>query len=285
MDIRECCKILNVNLEAADEAVASSYKKLALKLHPDRNRGNEKKAHEAMINLNQAYSTLMSYRFKNPVKPKEAPQAAAEPPKPQKKQPGPEERRQTAKEKEITDELAFKSFVKLRDDAKEHIYKFFQYSLYNLARRDEVYNRGIFNRIVHGIRKSYHGMGSLEKLTNDAELLQHFSVFKKMIFDFYMASECLNVNDSYASQYDVDAYRAYKKGDESLTKAMKELFYDRHNRGFFKRQTALINLMDADNFLKNAIRKYPDSSWAVEIRIKLEFTESLTAYFKLFFSE
>jgi hypothetical protein len=43
--------------------------------------------------------------------------------------------------------------------------------------------------------------------------------------------------------------------------------------------------MDADNFLKNAIRKYPDSSWAVEIRIKLEFTESLTAYFKLFFSE
>ena len=148
-----------------------------------------------------------------------------------------------------------------------------------------MYNRGIFNRIVYGIRKSYHEIDSLEKRADEPELLNHFSVFKKMIFDFYRASECLNVNDSYTNQYDVDAYRAYRRGDEKLTDAMKELFFDRHNRGFFKRNLAVINLMDAQLFLKNAMRTFPKSSWAVETRIKFEFTESLIDYFRLFFSE
>lgn len=283
MDIKECYKILNVNPDTTDDAVVSSYKKLAFKLHPDRNPGNEQKAHEAMTNLNIAYSTLMSYRFQNPgvesKKKTEPPKAAP------RKRTYSETARQKAHEQEIENDIAYKLFIKSREAANEHIYKFFQYKLYNLARRDEIYNRGIFNRIVYGIRKSYHEIDSLEKRADEPELLEHFTVFKKMIFDFYRASECLNVNDSYTNQYDVDAYRAYRRGDEKLTDAMKELFFDRHNRGFFKRQIAVINLMDAQVFLKNAIQSFPKSSWAVETRIKLEFTESLINYFRLFFSE
>lgn len=57
-----------------------------------------------------------------------------------------------------------------------------------------------------------------------------------MIFDFYRASECLNIIDSYNDSYEVDAYRMYKRGDEHLHKAEKELFYDRHNRGFLDKR-------------------------------------------------
>ncbi|MCL2025484.1 MAG: J domain-containing protein [Leptospirales bacterium] len=271
-----------MNSNTADDAVASSYKKLAFKLHPDRNPGNEQKAHEAMINLNIAYSTLMSYRFQNPAK---TGQEAEDPKTARQKRTYSEGARQKAHEQAIENDIAYKLFIKSRDAANDHIYKFFQYRLYNLARRDEVYNRGIFNRIVYAIRKSYHEIDSLENRADEPELLEHFRVFKKMIFDFYRASECLNVNDNYTNQYDVDAYRAYRRGDEKLTDAMKELFFDRHNRGFFKRHLAVINLMDAQLFLKNAMRSFPKSSWAVETRIKFEFTESLVNYFRLFFSE
>ena len=84
---------------------------------------------------------------------------------------------------------------------------------------------------MHSLRKSYHGITTLSKRTEDRELLQHFSTFKSMIFNFYRSAECLNVNDSYADQYEVNAYRLYRSADESLMIALKELFYDRHNQG------------------------------------------------------
>jgi len=224
----------------------------------------------------------MSYRFQNYAESKKKTESQKAAPQ---KRTYSESVRQKARKQEIENDIAYKLFIKLREAANEHIYKFFQYKLYNLARRDEVYNRGIFDRIVYGIRKSYHEIGLLEELADEPELLEHFSVFKKMIFDFYRASECLNINDNYTNQYDVNAYRAYRRGDEKLTDAMKEIFFERHNRGFFKRQLAVVNLMDAQLFLKNAIQSFPKSSWAVEIRIKLEFTESLINYFRLFFSK
>lgn len=205
-------------------------------------------------------------------------------PKPKPAKPS-EAAAQAAREREIEDDYLFKIFIRMRDDAKEHLYKFFQYNLYNLARRESAYNQGIYKRIVSGIRKSYHTINIIEGRTLDAELLEHFAVFKKMIFTFYTASECLNVNDNYKNQYEVDAYRSYRKGDEALTKAMKEIFYDRHNRGFIKRELIMTNLMDAQYIFISTIHGYSKSTWLVETRIKLEFTEALIAYYKLFFNE
>ena len=286
MDIRQCYRILNVSPDKTDAEIASSYKKLAFKYHPDRNKDKIDKAHEAMTTLNIAYSTLMSYRFQHP-----GIEEPVAPPEPQNVQPKrrptrpSESAAQAAREQEIEDDYIFKLFVKLRDDTKEQIYKYFQYNLYNLLQRDGVYNQGIYKRIVINIRKSYHGINALETRTSDMELLEHFAVFKKMIFTFYTASECLNINDNYSNQYDVDAYRLYRKGDDALTKAMKELFYDRHNRGFIKRELIMPTLLDAQYIFISAINGFQGSTWIVETKIKLECTDALISYYKLFFTE
>lgn len=271
MEIWQCCNILNVNSDASDEAIASAYRRLALKFHPDRNRENPEQAHRAMTNLNAAYSELMSWRFQN-INPENKAKADAPVPK-------------TPAEQEREEEALLRAFIKLREAAKEELYRFFQYGLYNLARREGGANPQIFARIVKRLRISYHGIDALEKRTKDGDLLEHFSVFKKMIFDFYRASECLNVNNSYRDMYETEAYRSYKKGDEALASAAKELFYDRHNRGFLKGETAAAGVIDAEIFFKRTLLHFSRSSWTVETKIKLEFAESLKKYMQLFFSD
>lgn len=106
-----------------------------------------------------------------------------------------------------------------------------------------------------------------------------------MIFEFYRASECLNVIDNYKNQYEVDAYRIYKKGDECLHIAHREIFFDRHNRGFFKSNIAYSQIINAKQFFNAMLHSHPHSTWAVETRIKLTYTEALKKYVELFFTE
>ena len=269
MEIIECCHILGVQQNAADDAITAAYRRLALKFHPDRNRDNQEAAHKAMTRLNLAYSTLMSWRFQNSAGESE------EQPAPQKKQ----------TPQFWDDDALLKIFIRQREDAKAELYKFFQYKLYILARRDTSANKYIFSRIVKVLKRTYHEIQNLETRTKDAELLEHFSVFRKMIFDFYRSSECIDINDNYRDMYEVEAYRLYKKGDDALNAAAKEIFYDRHNRGFLKGGIAATSVIDAEIFLQNTMLRYPNSTWTVETKIKQEFAASLKAYMSLFFSE
>ncbi len=165
------------------------------------------------------------------------------------------------------------------------MYRYFQYSLYNFHRREQGGNRKIYNDMIISLRKSYHLLKKFSTRTDDRELLIHFDVFSKLVFDFYRASECLNVIDSYRDSYEVDAYRMYRKGDEFLLKGEKELFYDRHNRGFFDRRKAVPEILDAENLFRRTLQLYKNSSWAVETAIKLEYAVTLKTYISLFFSE
>lgn len=286
IDIPHCYKMLGLSPRCSNEQITSSYKKLARKYHPDLNRSNPEWANNAMTALNLAYSTLMSYRFENPLPSDSASDtssAAAEAKtahrSPEKK---PEQKRPN---RTYDDDFFISRFVKYRESAKEAMYKYFQYALYNMARRDEVRNRGTFNSMVKSLRRSYHGISELAKLTDDTELLQHFSVFTSLIFNFYRSSECLNVNDSYADQFEVDAYRSYRMGDDALHMSIKELFYDRHNRGFMKRELAVSNLQKAETIFRMTMKNFRGSTWIVETGIKLEFCASLKDYIQLFFSE
>jgi len=285
MHISHYYKLLDIPVNASDEAVAASFKKLALKYHPDKNRDRVEWANEAMKKLNMAYSTIMSHRFESteiPVPEKEKkPEPKKTPPREKKSKP---EARQDA-DHEIEKEFLIKSFIQIRESAKESLYKFFQYSLYNIKRREQVSNRGTYNTIVFSLRKSYHSIRKLAKKTKDPELMEHFDVFSKMLFNFYRAAECLNVIDSYNNQYDVDAYRSYKAGDEALHLAHRELFYDRHNRGFFKSGIVTSNILESEQIFKNTVKYYPGSSWVVETNIKLEYVIALKVYIELFFSE
>ena len=51
-------KILNVSPEATEDQIRKSYKKLAIKWHPDKNPDNRKEAEEKFKQISEAYSVL-----------------------------------------------------------------------------------------------------------------------------------------------------------------------------------------------------------------------------------
>jgi hypothetical protein len=278
MDINSCYKFLNVNLDASDEEVSAAYKKLAFQFHPDKNPHRTKWANDAMTKLNIAYSAVMTYRFND--------ETTVDTPnkKYEKRQEAPAAPRKPYKDI-IDSEILTKQFINLRETAKDVLYRYFQYSLYNIPIREKVANRAVFNKIVFSLRKNYHAIRRLKDKTDDNELIEHFEVFTAMMFHFYRASECLNIIDSYSNQYDVESYRIYHKGDEFLNDAGKEIFYNRHNRGHFKKEMAYSYALEAEKIFQANLKIFPDSTWAVETRIKLDYAQSLRKYIELFFSE
>jgi curved DNA-binding protein CbpA len=282
MGIEQQYRLLDVAPDATDEEIVAAYKKLALQFHPDRNRDRVQWATEAMTRINLAYSAIMSHRFgTETARPGETPPPGEERPPAEKPKPSPDTRN---KEHIVDSEILTAQFIRQRESAKDSLYRYFQYSLYNLPIREKVANRAVFNKIVFSLRKSYHGIRRLSGMTDDPELLEHFEVFTRMLFHFYRSSECLNIIDSYANQYDVEAYRVYRQGDEDLTQAGKELFYDRHNRGRFRKDIAFTHAARAEKTFSANLRVFPNSSWAVETGIKLEYARALLAYLDLFFS-
>jgi len=283
MELHDCYRMLDIGQTASNDEISRAYKALARKYHPDKNPHRLEWAHEMMTALNSSYTAIMVHRFKDQTTEetaaREAEHAAA-----QRRQRGGKNRAGEFK-REIERDILVQSFIKNRESVKEALYKYFQYNLHNLARREAVLNRGIFNEVVFSIRKNYHSIRSYLACTGDEELMEHFTVFTDMIFNFYRASECLNIIESYSNPTDVEAYRQYKKGDDALHVAHKEIFYDRHNRGRFKQDVATAYLMKAEDDFRKTLRNFPSSSWAVETRIKLDYVMALKTYLDLFFSE
>jgi len=288
MDIERCYRILQISETSSNEDISRSFKKMAMIYHPDKNPQRREWANEQMAILNNAYSVVMSYRFSRESAEAEREfkdaevrqQSRTSPPRPDFRKPEPQ--RETFKEPDRDYLIA--RFVKAREDAKDVMYKYFQYSLDNFHRRDERRNIRIYHDIVTSLRKSYHLIKKYSSMTRDSELIEHFNVFSKLIFDFYRASECMNIIDSYKNSFEVDAYRMYKQGDEFLHKAQKELFFNRHNRGFFERKKTIPDLLYAENIFSTTLQVYKKSSWAIETSIKLEYVNSLKAYISLFFT-
>jgi signal recognition particle subunit SEC65 len=270
-------KILNISENSSTEEINSAFKKLAFKYHPDKNRGRIEWATNAMARINIAYSSIISYRFKNneiipdskqTVKPKE-----------------PRKETQFRQKQYENSDVLIERFTKIRESVNDALYKFFQYNLYNLLRRESISNSRIYNDIVKMLKKNYHKTKSFIELTDDADLTEHFEIFSELLFNFYRAGECLNVIDSYANSSDVDAYRMYKSGDDALHSSQKEIFFDRHNRGFFKQEYAMTGLVRAERIFEKTLNSYPDSSWRIETSIKKDYNNSLIKYVNLFFSE
>ena len=270
-------KTLNVSANSSTEEINSAFKKLAFKYHPDKNRGRIEWATEAMSRINIAYSSIISYRFKNN-------EIISEPPVKKKPEEPRKETQPRKKQYENIDTL-IERFSKIRETVNDALYKFFQYNLNNLLRRENASNSRIYSDIVKVLKKSYHQCLSLIELTDDPELKEHFELFSEMLFNFYRAGECLNVIDSYANTRDVEAYRMYKSGDDILHASQKEIFFDRHNRGFFKQEFALSGLIRADRIFEKTLISYPESSWRIETSIKKEYNNSLMKYINLFFNE
>jgi curved DNA-binding protein CbpA len=282
MNLQECYKILGVSENASNDELAISFKRLAHKYHPDKNRDRIEWATRTMADINLAYNAIMSHRFEDSAEPIISEHEEEKVRRSESKR---EEHTVKGEYELFEREFLIDKFVDFRESGKESLYRYFQYGLFNLAKRDEIKNRGIFNEIVMNLRKTYHSIKSLMSLTSEHELLEHFTTFNEMIFNFYKASECLNILDSYKNIVDVEAYRSYKRGDETLHIAHKEIFYDRHNRGYFKREITLPYLLESEQFFRNTLRRFPGSSWSVETGIKLEYAVSLKKYFVLFFSE
>jgi hypothetical protein len=230
-----------------------------------------------MSKINIAYSAILSYRFKN----SEITPNKNEAVKPEEKR---REREPERKQYENVNTLIDR-FSKIRETVNDALYKFFQYNLYNLLMRESGPNLKIYNDIVRVLKKSYHQTKAMLELTDDSELKDHFEIFCELLFNFYRAGECLNVIDSYANRMDVDAYRMYKSGDDALQLSQREIFFDRHNRGFFKQEYALTGLVRALRIFEKTLDSYPASSWRIETAIKKDYNNTLIKYVNLFFNE
>lgn len=285
ISLEESYRLLNIAPGASDEEIARAYKLLAMRYHPDKNRDKIDWATKVMSRINEAYSNVTSARFRNEI-PAEQPQNDRS-----TEQRTYEEALRRRKEFErqrvdsVLREASINSFVRIRETAKEALYQFFQYSLYNIARRDTIQNMRTYNAVVLSLRRSYHAIMELLKATKDPEVTEHLTVFSGMIFNFFRAAECLNIPDSYENAADAEAFRLYRRGEDVLHLSHREVFYERHNRGSFEMASAVHNASEARRLFAATILKYPDSSWTVEAKIKLEYTESLLGYIELFFSE
>jgi DnaJ-class molecular chaperone len=51
-------KILGISRRASDKEIKNAYRKLALKWHPDKNKGNTEKATKKFASISEAYETL-----------------------------------------------------------------------------------------------------------------------------------------------------------------------------------------------------------------------------------
>lgn len=281
LTLEECYRLLELTPAASDEEIARNFRRLAMQYHPDRNRNRIEWANGAMARINHAYSVVMGARFeRNATDARQAEEDLRA-----------KENEERAKEaarahlREMLRERYIAEFVSIREETKDHLYRYFQYNLDNLIRREEILSRQTYDDIVRRIRYSYHAIATLETKTDDEELLDHFAVFKRMILSFYRSSECLNMLDSYSNIVDVEAYRLYLEGDRHLHLAQKEIFYERHNRGTFRQPEAMENTVRAALFFRTALDSYPASSWAVESGIKLECADALHRYIDLFFNE
>ena len=294
MNLYDCYRIMGLKESATDEEIKKSFKMLAHKYHPDKNPQRIEWANDAMSTLNTAYTTLMQLRFqqekrdvrREPARPAYT-QQTANPQRPVKKQRVKKSYYEPDREARemLHQEILTKEFVKIREATKNELYQYFQYGIYNIARRENLANKNIFNKITANIKRSYHAIIGLKNKTDDPEFIKHFEVFNAMIYNFYMASECVNVIDSYSDTIEVEAYRLFKRGDDMLHPCEKEIFYDRHNRGFFKKEIADNLLLKSEANFGNVLKIFPHSTWAVETKIKLQYALALKEYLNLFFSE
>ncbi len=283
MELSRCYTILEITEKATDEEVSRSFRQLAFRYHPDRNPHRIDWANSAMAQLNTAYTTIMTHRFE-----KGTVGSGTVAGDEFQEEPGGGETARTDEEEldsEYRDNVLTATFIKIREKSKEGLYMYFQYGLYNIPRREQAANKTSFNRVTRLLQNSFHALNRLSEHTSDEEFLLHFDTFKELLFTFYKSAECLNIIDSYSSNTDMQAFRLYKKGDERLHDAQKEIFYDRHNRGWLKKDHVQVQILRALDHFKNALKSYPHSSWAVETTIKLEHANALKKYIELFFEQ
>jgi len=282
MKLNDCYSLLEIPESASMQDITSAFKRLAMKYHPDKNRDNIDWATKAMSILNIAYNTISNSRF-DETKSSEIHHSYKSN---RSRTYFTTTSRYQKNDTIITEdyEVLTKKFLIIKEKTNDALYKYFQYNLNDIIQRGKKINGSIFNKIINTLQKDYHDINKLINLTTDNELLEHFNIFCSLIFNFYKASECINIIDSYNDQIDVMAYRIFKKGDEALHSASKELFFDRHNRGFFRQSLTMPLILESKLHFNKVLSKFPNSTWSVETKIKLEYSQALRRYMNLFFT-
>lgn len=275
MTLTESYKILGATPKSSMDDIVASFRALAKKYHPDKNRSNVEWAHQQMTLLNEAYAFIAQHRFTA----EEETSADTSPPR--------NERTKTASPRRpiySRDELIY-SFSQQKDSVNLALYKYYQYELYTISKRDTKENRGAFRSIVTTLRRAYHHTDQLKQFSTDKELFRHFQVYTAMIFNFYRSTECLLTNNGFLRDDELYAYQAYRLARDRLFKAEEEIMFHRHNRGHLQFTMVVDTLQEARKILEEAVERYSHTQWFPELEIHHAHAKSLYEYVLLFFDK
>ena len=251
MDIETALKIFRISDQDSIKELNSSYRRLVLKYHPDRNPHRLEWSHKAMTRLNAAYETAVRQLSLASKKKTAIPTAA---------------RRDTIRPD------VYSAIRQAFDLTLSGIFEFYQYGLENIHIRAAGSPRVHY---VAAVRKTRNGTARLASIVRSSITTYERSSVAPL-HDFASAF-CSSMRISHtaspnASAYDTKAYRHYRTGTEYLDHAIQSfLFPETMNP---KKKHSMPECLAVSNYeFLTVITAFPDSAWITESVIKSHLLE------------
>lgn len=251
MDIETALKIFRISESDTIKELNTSYRRLVLKYHPDRNLHRLEWSHKAMTRLNAAYETavrhlsLASENKNEP--PHEAPRATIRPD-------------------------VFAATRQAFDLALSGIFEYYQYGLENIHIRTSGSPRFHY---VAAIRKTQKGTDRLASI-----LRSSISTFERSNVEplhgftsaFHSNMRISHTASPNASAYDAKAYRHYRTGAEYLDRAIQSFLFPEIVNS--KKRHSMPECLAVSNYeFLTVITTFPTSGWITGSVIKSHLLE------------
>jgi hypothetical protein len=248
--------LFNVTSAASISELNASYRRLALKYHPDNNPARTEWAHQVMVRINAAYDSAVEYlgglRY---------------------------DEVQARLDREIRAHDDFTAlFSVIANRVLDGMFTYYQYGLQNPHQRHSGTPR---MRYRQAVRRMSDALGQLEQLRVpnpiDAETLETFRAFARAFLECMQLDRTHNASSS-AEEH--KAYRRYYEGSRALDAAIRRAFF-RTELCSPREPASPQNLAVSHNELMTVVTRFKTTSWVKETAMKLYLVDAFRAVLKI----
>lgn len=246
MDINEALTFLGLSATASIDELDSTFRRLVMIYHPDRNPERSSWSHSNMIRLKEAHEIAGRYLM----------EPRAEPVLPDPRT--------------LRDFLS--SFSAAREDVLQGIHLYYTFSLENIHLRYEGVRRYRYNSSRNHIRKGITAMGNMASVAPSGRLHTHLVLFRAFAAAF---ERTMHITKTFVPDGSVNhkAYRHYHSGSLILDSLVRGRLFPED----FPRQDLTpksIPMCEQEFFL--ILTRYTESTWLSEAVLKLSLLDSLS---------